>query len=64
MDWLGAHVGTAQWLLQHLAIENHQGIERQVLSGGGHLALHRQPDEKGIDLRCPAPVNGATGESG
>ena len=52
---LGPHnfANLSQRLLQHPRIQEHQRIERQILRGRRHLALNRQPTEKGIDLHRP-----------
>lgn len=39
-----------QFPFEHLAIEEHQGIECSISGGSAHVAVHRQMGKKGLHL--------------
>jgi hypothetical protein len=50
---MAAHrVEGIQLFVQHLPVEEEQGRQRLVRRGGGHVAIHRQVRQEGLDLRC------------
>ena len=45
----------AQWLLEHVLVEEDERIHGLVLSGGGHLAISGQVGEESLDLLFAGP---------